>query len=124
MKSQNPNVAELVRTAQRAGYTVYMGSPNDSWFHYTDGKNIGYAQFNTYDGAKLCTVHKPSQQVGTGFRVDGCDKLAFKAAAIILAPNWASSHDLKCVRKWESFEAFRKAYWRPLVEVGPMEETP
>jgi len=124
MKPQNPNVAELARTAQLAGYTVYMSNQNNSWFHYTDGKNIGYAQFNAYDGAKLTTVHKPSRQVGTGFCVDGCDELAFKTAAIISAPSWVSPRDMRHVRKWESFEAFRKAHWCPLVEVEPMEETP
>lgn len=100
--------ARLLAMAHALGCKVYQRKPEtDTWFYFTDGTNIGYAQFPRREASKLCSVHKPSKQVGTGFDAGtpatGADMLR---AMTMHAPGWAH-RDARHVVKWKSWEEFK-----------------
>lgn len=104
--------SRLIELAHKLGCTVYQRDPNeDTWFYYTDGKNIAYAQFSSREPSELTTTHKPNRQVGTGFRFDtshGIDGKSMQGALLCRAPNWASNSDCSAVVKWKDWNDFHK----------------
>jgi hypothetical protein len=99
---------EIIDRIKSYGFKVYMRDPTDTWLHYTDGKNIGYLQYNRIDGFSISTVHIPNQTTGHGFKVDDgvstLDKNDLEQAFRI--PSWASNRDREVSKPWSSIEAF------------------
>lgn len=97
----------------KAGFSVYMRNPDDTWLYFTDGTRIGYLQASRMGSAySLSTVHVPSSQHGTGFaagELQSDNELTAEtlSRAFMHAPHWA--HDTGSVRKWRDFEAFKKS---------------
>lgn len=111
---------EMVALIKGCGYRVFMRDPASEYCHYTDGERIAYAQWSGLRD-HVSTVHKPSQQVGTGFQIaDEITPETLQQALITLAPHWASGSDRSNVRKYASWDAFHNAdSWNAkLVEVG------
>lgn len=103
--------SRLIELAHKLGCTVYQRDPSeDTWFYYTDGKNIAYAQFSCREPSSLTTCHKPSRQVGTGFAFDtpyGIDGKAMQAALLCIAPHWATDSDRANVVKWKDWNEYK-----------------
>ena len=114
----NTDLQKFVRALLADGLKVYVTRSGTTYCHFTDGVNIGYAQFD-WQGVSLSTVHKPNRFVGTGFNVlKGCWSSADDARrAFALAPSWASESDRRQVKKYSDFESFAKSYWTDLIEV-------
>lgn len=51
------------------GYDVYVHPTATEFCYYSDGTNVGYAQFNRLRGYSVGTVHVPNRETGTGFNV-------------------------------------------------------
>lgn len=105
--------SRLIALAHKLGCAVYQRDPNeDTWFYYTDGKNIAYAQFSSREPSSLTTTHKPSRQVGTGFayteRHQHIDGKAMQGALLCTAPNWATHSERTNVVKWKDWNDFHK----------------
>jgi hypothetical protein len=97
------------------GYRVFMRKPSDSYCYFTDGTRIGYAQWSDYRTC-VSSVHKPSRQNGTGFRIaDAINSESLSDAINCYIPSLASGS----VEKFKDWSAFHNAdSWnRQLVEV-------
>ena len=98
---------EFLKTA---GFDVYMKDGGDTYCYFTDGVSMGYVQHNPRDGYSFSTCHKPNRTTGTGFRVDqSADLVQTAKNCFVFAPSWASSEDVKSVKKWQGIEDFRSA---------------
>lgn len=93
--------SQVIKELQKAGLGVYMGRPSDTYAYFTDGVRIGYVQWSKGE-VEYSTVHKPSGQVGTGFRANNAED-----ALRMTCPSWAF-HNAGFVHKWASWEAFQK----------------
>ncbi len=119
------DVADMLKAA---GMDIYIsnwqtdfGKP--SYFHFVEGNNIGYCQYDDLCGIKFSTVHKPTKDIGTGF---GCQdiyevipEITLKEArrAFIIAPHWARSIEVESVRKFSGWEEYSKQ------KIGPKSYT-
>lgn len=61
---------EIVDRIKSYGYEVYMLGVERTWLFFTDGYNIGYLQYDKMCGFSLSTVHRPDNNVGTGYNID------------------------------------------------------
>lgn len=82
-----------------------------TWAMFTEGNNIGYIQTGDFGhGVKYSTVHKPNNNIGTGFGLceDAEDNPAIEdlRRAFIIAPNWAKRQDVKRVEKFKNIEEY------------------
>lgn len=108
------SVADMIKAA---GMKVYISnwanaSAKPTYFHFTDGDNIGYCQEAYFGGITFSTVHKPCRECGTGFGLneDGLYSPTVKDAkrSFIHAPNWAKRTDYEAVKKYANWEEFTK----------------
>lgn len=108
---------EHIALIQSLGLDVYLPDvPRAMWCYFTDGTRIGYAQWGGYD-CSTSTVHYPSQQCGTGFKIGEGITVQSIRDSFATAPNWASSADRAAVRKYADFETFRSGYWCKLTKL-------
>ena len=98
------------------GYRVFT-RPNTEYCYYTDGTNIGYAQWSR-NTTKVASLHKPSRQVGTGYGVaDTITEQTLQAALTLHCPHW-DAHNADNVKKYKDWDEFHnKNDWnKALVE--------
>jgi len=108
------HTAEMIKAA---GYDVYYAiwrndTRSTTYFYFTDGTKIGYAQEGYFGGIRFSTVHRPCRECGTGYglTVDpGLFEPTIEDAkrAFIFAPQWASPRDVAAIKKWENWAAFQ-----------------
>ena len=104
-----PETQAYIPLIKSCGFDVYMINTSDEYCYYTDGVNIGYAQWSDYRES-VSTVNIPHINTGTGFVYSHViNPETIKAAANRLGPNWASSHQLAFVKKFKSWDAFVKS---------------
>lgn len=108
----------LADSLKAEGLRVFVSSyssikeSKSSYFHFTDGINIGYAESPYFGGIKFSTVHKPCRQCGTGFAMndymESIDSPTTKdaKACFITAPNWASPSDRAAVIKYKNWDEY------------------
>ena len=101
---------DLIDSIKAQGLQVYGPEELSSYVFFTDGTRIGYAQNARVEGISFSTVHKPSSQVGTGFKVDSMQ------GALDHSPAWAYGRDRSAVVKYKDFAEFKGKYWQPLVQ--------
>lgn len=107
------NTADMLKAA---GLQVFVDqwqhtSSPTTYFHFTDGVNIGYCQGGYFGGVRFSTVHRPCRECGTGFCLQddpGISSPTIEDAkkAFIIAPNWANPGDRAAVKKWANWEQF------------------
>ena len=100
----------LIDSLKDKNLQVYGPEKLTTYVWFTDGKRIGYVQYNGYEGVKYSTVHKANKKTGTGFSAQDAQ------AALEFAPHWASDADRKSVVKYSDFAEFQNKYWQPLVQ--------
>lgn len=100
----------LIDNLKEKGLQVFGPETLTSYVFFTDGKNIGYAQYNNVGGVKYSTVHKANKQTGTGFEAQDAK------AALGFAPHWASEADRMSVVKYRDFAEFQNKNWQTLVQ--------
>jgi hypothetical protein len=82
---------------------------NPTYCFFTDGKNIGYAQWGGISES-VSSVHEPNKSTGTGFNVAGeITRETLLAAMQTIAPHWASASDRASVRKYRDIDDYMKA---------------
>lgn len=110
----------LAKTADmlaQHGLQVYISRWGfDKWpseyFHFTDGKEIGYCQQERMGGLTFSTVHKPNGQCGTGYRIT--DDPGFYEVphidqakkAFLFAPSWARPSEIRAIVKYKNWDEF------------------
>lgn len=100
---------EIVKMILDAGYKAYMHEPKDQHCFVTDGTHIGYCQWSGYMPS-TSTVHIPSTQTGTGYKIaDQVNIETIEAAMFTFAPAWASRHDRDYIVKYRNWEHYRNA---------------
>jgi hypothetical protein len=99
-------IQELIDEAKGQGFTVYAPEKLTSYFWFTDGNRIGYAQTDRTQGPTFCTVHKPCSHAGTGYKAESM------AEALSHRPGWASNN--AAVIKYSGPAEFIAKYWQPL----------
>jgi len=108
-------LADMADMLKDNGLSVYWskwssGTAKPTYFHFTDGVNIGYCQEAYFGGLSFSTVHKPCRGCGTGFGLNenGIYQPTLKDAerAFIIAPNWANSNDVRDVKKYKSWDEY------------------
>ena len=103
-------IQHLIDKVKSEGFQVYGPQKLTSYFYFTDGTRIGYAQLDRLEREIYSTVHKANRQTGTGFRAGSM------AQALCFAPSWAWSAKLESVVKFRDFDHFSRSHWQPLVE--------
>lgn len=101
-------IKELIKEAKNKGFTVYAPEALSSYFYFTTGEKVGYCQFDNMRGVRFCTVHKPSQENGTGFAVDSFE------SALGVSPFWASNKG--GIVKFSSWDEFSRKHWQKLTQ--------
>lgn len=106
--------ARLIALAHRLGCVVYQRNPEtDTWFMYSDGKNIATVEFSARNLPMLASVHKPSRQVGTGYQMiergEHITGELMQRALLTVAPQWASNSDHAAVVKWRDWNEFKNS---------------
>lgn len=105
------SIQVVIDQLKERGFKVYGPAPLTTYAWFTpDDVRIGYVQHSNMKGVEYCTVHKPSTQVGTGFKAESADE------ALCFAPGWAHASDRAAVVKYKDMETFIKQYWQPLVQ--------
>lgn len=108
---------EYIQLIKSLGLSVYVKDENATWCHFTDGVNIGYAQWGR-NSTSVSTVHKANCTTGTGFRyADDITESSIMGSLKCIAPNWASAGDAKTVIKYRDFADFAARNWYPVVQV-------
>lgn len=104
------NMREIVDAIHAEGFDVYMRQARDTWAYFTDGKRIGYVQFDRMSGLNISTAHVPNRQSGTGFRVDrrtnGPITRQDMEDAFAFCPAWARADERASVVKWRDWDHF------------------
>jgi len=92
-----------------AGFTVLVSALHPfEWLHFEkDGKfgTVGPDGFYNYN---FGTVHKPCRECGTGYGMARETNLTIEHATgcLIYAPGWATSSDVKAIRKYKDVQEF------------------
>ena len=96
---------EFAKELKDEGYKVYAPVGITTYLHFVKDGKIGYVERGDY-GFNFSTVHKPSQQSGTGFSIHRevySPTVAMAKDSLVSAPDWASSADRKAVKKYENW---------------------
>jgi hypothetical protein len=99
-------IQEIIDEAKRQGFTVYAPEALKTYFYFTDGDRIGYAQADRLRGPTFSTVHKPCKHAGTGYKADTM------AEALSHRPSWAMN-DAPVIKYRDPAEFIAK-HWQPL----------
>lgn len=100
--------------------TIYKSNELEkkTYFYYSDGANIAYAQQEHFGGIGISTEHKPCKEYGTGFKItdrfQGLINPTLEDAkrGFIKAPGWAndlskiSSTKLNAIVKYKSIDEY------------------
>ena len=94
----------MIEFIKKQGYRVFVSEKtNPTYCYYSDGKNVGYAQWSDFR-AYVGTVHIPNKQTGTGFSVaDAITEGSLKSGFAML-PSWASGTDRGFVVKYSDLD--------------------
>ena len=90
------------------GYRVYINKANPDeaeYCFYTDGENIGYAQWTSHDPG-VSSVHKPCKSAGTSYSIsDQINKATLAQALHTTCPDWDSGnwHNIKKWKNWDEY---------------------
>lgn len=102
-----------IQTMHDMGLRVFVrDTENPTYCFFTDGKNIGYAQWSGIRES-ISTVHKPNKSTGTGFIV-ACEitQETLLTAMQTIAPHWVSAADRASVRKYRDIDDYlRDSKW-------------
>lgn len=101
-------IQELIQEAKRQGFTVYAPETLTTYFWFTDGDRIGYAQDNR-QGPSFSTVHKPCNHAGTGYKTESMNR------ALEHRPSWAANG--APVIKYTGPAEFIAKHWQPLKQI-------
>jgi hypothetical protein len=99
-------IQELIQEAKRQGFTIYAPETLSTYFYFTDGDRIGYAQADRLKGPIFSTVHKSCKHAGTGYEADTM------AEALSHRPSWAMND--APVSKYRDPAEFIAKHWQPL----------
>jgi hypothetical protein len=99
-------IQELIQEAKRQGFAIYAPEALSTYFYFTDGERIGYAQADRLKGPSFSTVHKPCKHAGTGYKADTM------AEALSHRPSWAMN-DAPVIKYRDPAEFIAK-HWQPL----------
>jgi hypothetical protein len=121
------NIPEAtIQHIKNLGYRVFVpvdrtiGHRTYLYYASADGKRIGYYQPGIGVYSRICTVHKPCAEHGTGFIIgstrspDVPTKEELEAGHCF-APPWASR--LESVKKYKDIEEFIQSRYCPVEEV-------
>lgn len=107
------NFAELLL---KNGYKVYAVPPDDrsssrTWLYFEKDGRIAYAQADYAASVHLSSVHKPSREHGTGFRMTELSIIPTledaEAALNCVAPTWCNRIK-RTIQKYSSFAEYQK----------------
>jgi hypothetical protein len=99
-------IQELIQEAKRQGFTIYAPETLRTYFYFTDGDRIGYAQADRLTGPSFSTVHKSCKHAGTGYKTESMSR------ALEHRPSWAVND--APVIKYSGPAEFIAKHWQPL----------
>lgn len=109
---KNESFKDAVELLLKNDYKVIISESQSqkTYAHYWKDNKVGYVQAGQWGGIRICTVHKPNRNVGTGYSLndEGIFEFDLKDLenAFILAPHWANRKDIPFIKKYESFEEY------------------
>ena len=96
----------MLQQIKAMGFECWGYSGSKTWCYVVAPEGVAYVQWG--DGQRVCTVHKPSKQVGTGFAMaEVITRETIMQALTTIAPHWASANDRAAVRKWRDWAALQ-----------------
>ena len=102
-------IQELIQEAKSQGFTVYAPETLTTYFWFTDGDRIGYAQTDRINGPSFSTVHKPCKHAGTGYKTESMSR------SLEQRPSWAVND--APVSKYRNPAEFIAKHWQPLKQI-------
>ncbi len=122
---KNKTLQDVADMLKAAGMDIYIGNwrtdfGKPSYFHFVEGNNIGYCQYDDLCGIKFSTVHKPTKGIGTGF---GCQDMYEVISSItveearrafMFAPHWARHSEVAAVKKYSGWDEYSKYRQGPI----------
>ncbi len=99
-------IQELIQEAKRQGFTVYAPETLSTYFYFTEGDRIGYAQTARVSGPSFSTMHKACKHAGTGYKTESMSR------ALEHRPSWAAN-DAPVIKYRDPAEFIAK-HWQPL----------
>ena len=108
---KNQHTAEMIAFIKSCGYRVFVlpskSNIENEFCYFTDGKNIGYAQWSGYS-THVSSVHKPSRENGTGYQVsEKINRETLDYAINLVKPGWDRGR--AAVAKYANWEAYHNA---------------
>ncbi len=116
LKFRNEPLKDAAQLAIKNGLKVYTKKDSAgliSWLYVTDEKNISSVSAERW-GVTVSTIHKPNRTTGTGYSLHGYNNpkefltIEEIKAGFIFCPNWAKTGDRASVKKYKSFDEFKK----------------
>jgi hypothetical protein len=106
-----PYIHELLKNGFKV-YAVKDKAPI-SWIYIEKNGQLGYVQNDYFGGLKFSTVHKPTQELGTGFSLndEGTNNPTMKNAEESVSthkPRWWTGSGAG-IQKYKSFEDYQKS---------------
>ncbi|REC60504.1 hypothetical protein DRF65_20800 [Chryseobacterium pennae] len=106
---------KVLQELMKNGFTLIIPEPTKTfrktnYAYFSDGDKIAYLQQESkYREISISSVHKPSKEVGTGFRLSDEYSLEMaKQALVIICPTWAIN-SRNHVIKYENLKEFMKS---------------
>jgi hypothetical protein len=102
-------LTEFANELKANQFTVLVSAKHPfEWLYFYKDGDFGNVNPDYFGAFNFGTVHKPCRECGTGFGTDRETNLTIESAnnSLIFAPNWASSSDIKAIRKYKSIDEF------------------
>ena len=101
---------EFAQELKENGFRVYVPKDHPSTYGcFVKDDKIGYCEISDFGGWNFGTVHKPCHECGTGYSIhrdvsNPTPKMANDC--FCLAPNWASSSDIRAIKKYKDWNDY------------------
>lgn len=118
--TKHPELNEYAELLRNNGFTIIAPKEISTYYHFEKDNKFGYCQYDHFRGVTFTTVHKPCGECGTGFGMedDRDNELLPLSVETALqttntfAPHWASSSDVKAIRKYTDIADFISGHFR------------
>lgn len=115
-------LAEYAKLLLSNGFRLMVSTSVDrpTWIHFEKGGKVGYCSFEKWRGFNFSTIHKPSKEVGTGYRIlSGIETptTAHAEKTLVERAEWAHRKDAKYVKKYASLDEYadKNAWCSPVI---------
>lgn len=109
-KEKTEQLTAFCEVLKENGFDVLrpLNPEYNTWIKIHKDGNFGSICCSNYSGFDFNTVHKPCRECGTGYVIETETDITIENAkkTLIFAPNWATSKDIKAIKKYKDINDF------------------